>query len=277
MMKKLLSVLMVALVGTMVMAQEPAKISGELGFDIHTAYFRNGIMQENQGVIAQPYLNLSYRLWDNKEKDAVVKNVRVVGSWWNSLHSEDDFWYESDMSIGLRSDVGKFTFGFDYVNELSPANNFGTVNELDFTVMYNDKEIWKNTILNQLPNFSGFRPYALFGLEVGDNGRGGAGPGEYFEIGVKPEITFTNAICGKPLTVGFPVRTTWGFDDYYGVDSGNEWGYLGFGPTLSIPLTPSLTFNTSLDVLILGDGAETFAPNGDSPQYVGKIGLVWKF
>ena len=81
-MKKLLSVLMVALVGTMVMAQEPAKISGELGFDIQTAYFRNGIMQENQGVIAQPYLNLSYRLWDNKEKDAVVKNVRVVGSWY---------------------------------------------------------------------------------------------------------------------------------------------------------------------------------------------------
>lgn len=148
---------------------------------------------------------------------------------------------------------------------------------MDFSVSYDDKEVWKNTFLNKLPAFSGFRPYVLFGLEVGENGRAGDGPGEYLEIGVKPEVTFANVVFGKSVTVGFPVRTTWGFDSYYGADTGNEWGYLGFGPTLSIPINNCLTFNTSLDILMLGDGARDFTPDRDTPQYVGKFGFVWKF
>jgi hypothetical protein len=97
------------------------------------------------------------------------------------------------------------------------------------------------------------------------------------EIGIKPEATFEKLVFGKDFIVGFPVRTTFGFNDYYGVDAGSDWGYLGFGPTLAVPVTKNLTLTAGIDFLVLGDETRNFVPNRDSLQTVGSIGLVFKF
>lgn len=97
-----LALISAALAAVPVVAQEqgaPEKfVSGSMGVDFTTAYFFRGIVQENQGVISQPWVELGYNL---HSADEGLKSVDLVFGVWNSLHDgptggAGGIWYESD-------------------------------------------------------------------------------------------------------------------------------------------------------------------------------------
>lgn len=65
--------------------REPRRFSFAAGADLTTAYFYRGYLQQDRGVIFQPYLTLSMNLGDPTSGGWVVQPY--VG-WWNSIHSE---------------------------------------------------------------------------------------------------------------------------------------------------------------------------------------------
>ena len=72
-------------------------ISGRLSYDLTSQYFFRGIQQENQGIIAQPSLDLSLNV---HKGDSGLNSLNIVTGIFESLHSgptgsAGGIWYES--------------------------------------------------------------------------------------------------------------------------------------------------------------------------------------
>src|SRR5688572_30215363 len=125
-------------------AASPKVVSGEMGFRFTSQYFFRGILQENQGIIAQPWLELGYGLYEGND---TVKNLGLTFGFWNSLHdgptgsggSGQSMWYESDFYIGLSADVGeRLTVGMTYTSYYGANGVRPNVQELAFSATYDD-------------------------------------------------------------------------------------------------------------------------------------------
>jgi len=113
------TILLSFLVPGILMAQENATfqeradardqaISGELGLDFTSQYFFRGIRQENQGVIAQPWINLGMNVYEGED---TLRNLNVVFGQWNSLHDgatagAGGIWAESRFYMGVEGQFG---------------------------------------------------------------------------------------------------------------------------------------------------------------------------
>src|SRR5437868_8451340 len=86
-------------------ADEPSRIHLAMGMDYTTAYFFRGILQEDTGLILQPYADIALDV-ARFEKATIAAKIGT----WNSFHGQatgsqkDDFftknWYESDLYVG---------------------------------------------------------------------------------------------------------------------------------------------------------------------------------
>ena len=56
-------------------------ISGDIGIDMVSQYIARGIPLENQGAILQPYIDLSFRVF---EGDGFLTKITVDLAFWNS-------------------------------------------------------------------------------------------------------------------------------------------------------------------------------------------------
>ena len=71
---------------------------GAFGLSLTNAYYFRGIVQENQGIIAQPHVELGYDLIEPGSTEGLNRLDLRLGSW-NSLHSDhpeaanDGIWY----------------------------------------------------------------------------------------------------------------------------------------------------------------------------------------
>ena len=280
-----MSVLMasVALLGSplVVRAQEAAgpntgKVSMSSGFDITSVYFFRGILQEDQGIIFQPWLDATV---------SVTDNVDVTFGIWNSFHdaqtgaasngTDPDSWYEADLSIGASMAVAEnCSIGLKYVAITSPNDAFNTVHELVLSLSHDDSSAWDGTCFEG----SGLQPSVTIVKEM-QNSTFGPDEGVYLELGVSPSFTLVDS-QDYPITLSVPVTVGLSVTDYYGSPTNDpNFGFFDIGVDLSMPLSAipadfgSWEISTGLHYLYLSENTELANANGDDSEFIFTFGL----
>ena len=248
-----------------------------LGADYTTAYYFRGALQDNDGLIIQPYVGVKFNAFTSDDV-----NVDLTLSSWNSFSggrqegsvSWDNTWYESDLVA--KASVAAFGFKFDtiYTAYFYPSNAFESVQEIGFVAAYDDSKVWENTL-------KGFTLTPTLGwyFELAD---GNGEENQYIELSLNPSYTLDlqdvpyvgNAAISFPIVVGMTS------DHYFTDDVGdNEFlGYVAFGPAASIPLPVPAKYgawnlNASFQYLYLAADSLEAANNDSDSGYVGKVGV----
>ena len=263
---------------------------GSFGLALTNAYYFRGILQENQGIIAQPHLELGYDLIEAGSIEGLHRLDLRLGSW-NSLDdhspsSNGEIWYESDFYIDLTAGLGeRLTTGVRYTAYTSPNGSFNaaqrygfreTVQELAFTLGYDDRQL----LLESLD--SGLQPYFKVAFELDgqrDNGLQ-SNEGIYGEVGVRPSFALQQD-DPNGLRLAVPIKAGFSFNDYYEDNSGGRddfFGYLDVGAEI----TTAITFlpermgpwqaSAGLHWLLLGDNNEE-RNGGDTSELIVSVGV----
>jgi hypothetical protein len=233
-------------------------ISGSLGIDIVSQYIARGLPQENQGAILQPYVDLSFRVY---EGSGFLTKLTVDLGFWNSFHSRKTAaggvfggggastraWYESDFTAGLSFYLGEHLVLSPYYRAyMSPNDAFSTAHTAGLRLAYNDGGMLGGWSLN---------PYALVQFDLENaTGNGGSNDGVYYEVGISPGTAF------GPIGFSIPIKAGFGSNDYYFDDE--TFGYLSVGVNLEYGLDfiPECLGDWSLrgyaTWYLLGDAAE---------------------
>ncbi len=250
------------------------KLSFSTGTDFSHAYFFRGILQERQGVIAQPYFDLSVNLFEGTQG---LNSVSLNIGQWNSLHTGPTgndgpaanvgAWYESDFYAGLGLGVDNWDFGLTYTSYLSPNDAFGTVKEVALSLTADDSA-WLGSLA--------LSPHVLMAIELDGQADGGGGEGVYFELGVEPGYTFQTA---TPISLTVPITLGLSMSDYYEATPGDDraFGFLSLGVVGSTPIPVSEDYGSweltaGIHLLSLGDGLAS-VNNGDELQPVATFGV----
>ena len=266
-----------------VQAAEEAKgpnrgnVSVSLGVEFPTAYFFRGILQEDRGFIAQPFLETNIKVY---EGEGLLNSVGAKLGIWNSFQSQSPGvptdptgWYETDLYGGLTFGLfDKLQAGVIYTAYISPNNSFGTVQEIAFKLAYDDSKLLGPFALS---------PSVLIAVEL--DGQADAGlisnEGVYLQLGIQPGFKlFEDA--KYPVSVTFPMTLGLGFDDYYEFNTGNNdtFGYFDLGLVVGIPLAfipaayGTWEIHAGVHFFFLGDNLET-VNRGDSFEAVGTFGI----
>jgi hypothetical protein len=245
----------------------------ELGVDWTSAYFFRGLLQEDDGFIVQPWLEVGVKLY---ESDNAALGL-VIGSW-HSFHDREtgaassdsfrDTWYEADLYAGLSLSTGPWSFGATYTIYTSPSNAFSTIDEILLDASLDDSELWGG----------GFALNPSVALAFETNDRGGS-EDAYLEIGVAPGF---DCILNDATTIAIEIPLTAGFslDDYYIDSSGGDetFGYFDIGVDASLDLPIPARFgdyslSAGVHCLFLGDAAED-VNNGSDCEVIASIGLA---
>lgn len=254
-------------------ADEPdptRNVSGTVGVTFTTDYISRGLVLENQGVIAQPYGELGFKLLENKEG---LQKVTLYGGIWNSLHSEHtdvegdrpgessttDIWYEFDWYVGVSLDFAdKFNLKISYWEFISPADAFGTSHNLEFRLSYNDAGMWGGDFA--------LNPYGVVFFELDGKAGNGIDEGIYVELGIAPGLPPIGDV-----KIAFPIAVGLGFSDFYGnVESDGSvddevFGYVTAGVVASMPIKfmsdagfGNWTWSVGGNVYYFGEALEDF-------------------
>ena len=249
------------------------KTSFSAGADFSHAYYFRGIPQERSGAIAQPYIDMTFSLF---EGDVALNSITFTIGQWNSLHTGPSgnggdaenvaSWYESDFYTGFGFGVDNWDFGVAYTAYLSPNASFGTVKELALNMTVDDSALLGSLALS---------PHGLLAIELNGQADGGAGEGVYLELGVEPGLSLN----GTPVSVSFPVTLGMSLTDYYEKTPGNDalFGYVDLGLVASVPLPVPASYGAwevsgGIHLLSLGDTLKAFN-DGDEFQAVGTFGF----
>ena len=134
-----------------------SRINGVFGVDIKSQYLFYGCVYEDQGVIAQPYLNLSLNVY-KAENNFFLNKIDIGGGIWSSLHSNHtdegltklsvesqfDCWYEFDFQFGGIITMFKGLEASCLYREMhSPNDGFISIKSLEIGLAYK-AEIFKN-------------------------------------------------------------------------------------------------------------------------------------
>ncbi|MFK7883769.1 MAG: TorF family putative porin [Phycisphaerales bacterium] len=245
---------------------------------VTSQYFFRGIIQETDGFIFQPSIELGFDL-----HEADTWSLGGYLGIWNSFHDEetgsadpDDFvskWYEVDFYAGLSLTTGRLTTDLAYTSYTSPNDAFTSVEEFSLTFAVDDSG-WFGDI--------SFAPYVTFALETGDGqADGGADQGLFVAVGIEPSHTYESSPVGE-ITVSAPIEAGFSLDDYYEGAMGDEsFGYLTAGLAASIPLPApqgfgSLSLHAGVDFLLLGDSNEALN-NSDDSEWIVHGGITMEF
>ena len=208
-------------------------ISGDIGIDITSMYLRHGIVMENQGAILQPYLDLSFRVYQG---DGALTKVSVDVGFWNSFQSRKtaaggvfggggsttNAWFESDFTAGLNFVfANRVSVNPYYKAYMSPNDAFETAHDIGLRLAFDDTDL--------LGAFS-LHPYALVEFDVENTSGNGTNnnDGVYYEVGIAPGVQV------GPVALSLPIKAGFGSNDYYAV---NGYGYLAAGVRAEYKLT----------------------------------------
>jgi hypothetical protein len=247
-----------------------SRFSGSMGVDFTNAYIFRGIMQEDDGFIAQPWAELDFNVYSSET--GFVRDLTIGAGVWNSFHSEETLasssptWlYETDwypvVYLGLPEGFTLTTFYYFYT---SPNDAFSTVQELNFKLAWDDSEA--------LGRFA-LAPWVNLAIETH---RTSFGPNEGVgvQMGVEPTL-WSLEHDRYPVKFSFPVELGLAIDDYYENERGSEnaFGYVNFGLKVSVPLAfvpkelgewsfsvAGKGFYFSDDLAEVNDGGENWQP-----------------
>lgn len=257
-------------------------VSLSAGMDWTTAYFFRGILQEDQGLILQPYGEIGFTLF---EGTPAFGDVALTVGLWNSLHdgptgtggatNDPRVWYEADFytKVGW-SFLEHFSAAVMYTAYMSPNNSFNTVEELAIGLGLDD-----GTFLGP---FS-LQPSVLLAWEVAGQADGGDHRGIYLQLGLTPGYTFA-AKSRYPVTLSVPLLVGLSLDDYYEFGTGDDdtFGYFQGGVSASVPLAfippayGAWALRAAVTVLVLGDNLRA-VNNDDRTQVIGTLGVAFTY
>jgi hypothetical protein len=256
------------------MAQSDSdKVSVAIGTDLSHAYFDRGFLQERSGLVAQPYMDMTFSLFEGTEG---LHSITFTIGQWNSMHtgpSGNDgpatnvgAWYESDFYTGFVFGIDNWDFGLTYTAYLSPNDMAGTVKEVALSLAVDDSALLGGFTLS---------PHVLMAIEVSGQADRGAGEGVYVELGVEPGFR----LDGTPVSVSFPLTVGLSLSDYYEGTSGNDdtLGYVALGVMASMPLRIPESYGAwevsgGVNLLSLQNTLTTLN-GGDEFQAVGTVGF----
>ena len=255
---------------------DSANISGNIGLSFSNAYFYRGIRQEREGLITQPYADLTWGLFDEPDADG-LHTIDFTLGFWNSLHTGPSgsgsgssathvrSWYESDFFTGVTLGLDNWEAGITYTAYMSPNAAFGSISELAFSLGMDDSELMGAFAMN---------PHVVLAVEIDGQADGGDSEGVYFEAGVEPGMDLPNGAA----TVAFPITFGFSMNNYYengaplvGPSFSDAFGYFDIGALVSFPIpnTPEgygdwelsggfhlLSFGSYLEYLNDSDGVQ---------------------
>jgi len=206
-------------------------ITGDFGVTFTSEYISRGIVLQDKGVIAQPYLDLYFKLYQG---DGFINSVSAQLSFWSDIgsnHSSSPVgsttpdWYEFDWMPGMSVVFAKnFTLTVQYFEFDSPADAFSTARSINANLAYDDSGLLGPFALH---------PHFTVLWELGAPGFAGLGPkGWYYEVGIAPSYTFLKS-SKYPITLAAPFTLGLGDSRFY---AGNNFGYFSTGPVVSVPL-----------------------------------------
>ena len=211
--------------------------------------------------------------------------LTLTAGMWNSIHGEAtgsqtsdtsvEHWYESDVYISLTAAWEKWTLDATYTWYLSPNDAFEHIQEIAFTVSFDDSDLLGAWSL---------QPYATLAIETGSNFADGADSdrGVYLGLGIGPGF---DAALGqsRTLRVSFPIEVGLSLSDYYQDASGDDdfFGYASLGIRLETALPTPTEFGAwslygGVNALLLGDNLKAIN-NDDSNEFIAYIGLSLSF
>jgi hypothetical protein len=257
---------------------DSSKIDFSGGVDVVTEYWFRGIGQENEGLILQPYLGVSFEILETED-------LTLTGSisTWNSIHeaASGDTWYESDSAIGVTAEMGAVSVGVSYVNLYNPAGGDIFAEEIDITL---DVDV----TAFDLP--ACLSPSIVLAFETNGGSDAGTNKGTYLQIGLNPTTEDILGSGNMPVTLAIPMTVGLSLDDYYEDGMGNDdtFGFFDIGAVLSTPLDGlipadygSWTASVGVHYIFLGDSAENisgaFGTGNDSGSVYGTFGIAMDF
>ncbi len=249
------------------------KATFSTGADFSHAYFFRGIKQERSGIVGQPYMDMTFDLFEGTEG---LNSVTFTIGQWNSLHTGPSgntgpatnvaAWYESDFYTGFGLGANNWEFGLIYTAYLSPNDTFGTVKEVALSLAVDDSALLGDFTLS---------PHIRMAIELGGQADGGTGEGVYLEFGVEPGLHLE----GTPVSMSFPLTVGMSLSNYYEGAPGNDdvFGYIALGLVASVPIPIPEPYGAwelsgGVHLLSLGDALTSFN-DGDGFQAVGIFGF----
>jgi len=248
-------------------ADDESRFSGIAQLDLTNAYYFRGILNENDGLIAQPWGELYMNLYSSE--DGLIRDVTAGVGVWLSIHSEETLatngphsLYEADYYPLISTDfAGGFNLLTIYYFYDSPNGAWDdAVEELNFKLSYDDSESL------------GLSPWVNFAIETHSTSLG-PNSGTGVQFGIAP--TFYE---GDAFSVSGSAEVGLTIDDYYeGVDSSEDtFGYANIGVGIGVPITDTWSAGGSFKYFFFGNDLET-VNNGDSSYPVGMLSLTAEF
>jgi len=265
-----------------------------IGVASTSQYFFRGLLQENQGVIGNVWLQVDASLYEDA---GPLTNVAVFVRGWSSLHSgpsgtevgdssSTDAWYENDVSFGLSLEIFDHVKGSGiYTIYSSPNDQFETVEEVVAKLELDDSFLWDdvNKSLPKSLKFNGFQLYGLIAWETDGQHDGGLNDGIYAEIGIRPSVTW--AACDfADINIALPVRVGLSVFEYYETptDTDSDFGFVEVGLEAEVPIKAVPEKFGAVSVFVAGNylhlGQNTRKINqGDAHELIGSGGLRYSF
>jgi hypothetical protein len=288
--------------------ERPSPLSLTGGINFTTAYFHRGYLQEDQGVIAQPYLTAGYTVV--RDDDFTI--TPYVGVW-SSFHDEHTFndgsydaWYECQLIGGVVFARGPAFIDAQYKLYTYPNGASSQIEEVSVKASADVLQLARRA---DHPGDVVLLVWAQVAKEISNHNdpagesvssavaprhspllhQGGAagatadafdtsGQGTYMELGVEP--SFKTRIGKTPVGLAFPVVLGTSLDGYYTQPGGSNdfLGYVSAGVEVTVPLPVPERFGawylsgtfTYLD--LLADSAK-FANYGQEHEFIGTIGI----
>ena len=258
-------------------AAKQSVITGDLGVNFVSEYISRGAMQENQGVIAQPYADLYISLYEGQ---GFVNKVSLNLGVWSSFHSKHtgagavgpkhrSSWYEFDYTPGVAVTFAKdFTLTASYFEFDSPNNAFDASRNINLNLAYNDADLLGAFALH---------PHVAYMRELQGVAATGlvGGHGNYYEVGVAPALP-----AYGPVTVTFPLTVGFGSNDFYAQNKG--FGFFSGGVNAAVAITcipakyGTWALNTGVTYYYLADqNADAAAVDNNRVVYQAGIGATF--
>jgi len=261
-------------------SKDPA-FSGTLAYQAFSQYNSYGVVIQNQGISNQPFLNLRYRIHEDKRESAFLNNATIFLTSWSDISTNTRlsnptspyrYFTETDLIVGLSLIMAKrINATFNLVSYVSPAGAYGFGSWARGTFVYDDSKLLHPTIA--------LKPQISLVYTLPGSSSISLLPTSFL---IEPGITPTINIWGNtnhPATLSFPIRVGLGSRFY----NGNTYGFTSFGPQFSVrlPALSGKSFSTNLGLgylyYNLGPTTTQFSPNKQSQQNVFNLGLYVNF
>ncbi len=249
------------------------RISLDLGVDVTSAYFFRGYLQEDNGLIVQPWAEVGFDI--TPDNSAVDINLSI--GTWSSSHDEEtgatgtahDTWYEADFYTGVAFGWESVELALTYTLYTYPnSDTFNDVQEFGATVTFDlPDDHWSDTWFGDVS-------IGLFAET--DNSNVFTDEAIYFQIDFGPSFEFDNT----DLTLSIPVSIGLSVDDYYVGTDDETFGFASIGAVVDYPLCSGgygdWALSGGVTFLMLGDTTEA-VNNGDDSDVFAFIGVSMSY